>query len=128
MFVAEIFRQRFPEFRDPALYPNAVLDFWAGIAGAIVNGDRWGQLHDHGVSLVLAHHLVIAGRNKEASEVGGTPGEVKGPLNSRTVDKVTNSWNSAAVSEKDAGFWNSTSYGQEYIRLARWIGAGGIQL
>lgn len=128
MFVAETFRQQFPEFSDPELYSNAVLDFWSGVAGALVNVDRWAQLYDHGVSLVLAHHLVIADRNRAASEAGGTPGEVKGPLNSRTVDKVTNSWNSGAVSEEKAGFWNSTTYGQQYIRMARMIGAGGLQL
>jgi hypothetical protein len=128
MFVVETFRQQFREFSDPELYEKPVLEFWAAVAGAVVNADRWANLSDYGVSLFVAHHLVLSRRNEEAAAAGGTPGEVKGPLASRSVDSVSNSWNSGAASEEDAGFWNSTSYGQRYIRLARMVGAGGIQL
>jgi hypothetical protein len=128
MFTPSEFRKQHPEFSDPALYSDAVLGFWSGLAGTFLQEDRWGALRDYGISLFVGHHLVIARRNEDAAAAGGTPGEVKGPLTSRSVDSVSNSWNSGAASEEDAGFWNSTSYGQRYIRLARMVGAGGIQL
>lgn len=128
MFAAETFRQQFPEFSDPARYSNAVLDFWAGIAGALVNPDRWAQLSDYGVSLFVAHHLVIARRNEEAEAAGGTAGEVKGPLTSRTVDKVSNSYDAGKATLTNAGFWNMTSYGVRFYQLVRMIGGGGVQL
>lgn len=127
MFAPTTFRQQFPEFRDPAQYSDAVLEFWAEVAGSLV-GERWGDLRDYGVSLVVAHHLVIAFRNQESAAAGGNVGEAKGPLASRTVGDVTNTWHSSAVTEQGAGFWNATTYGQQYIRLARMMGAGGMQL
>lgn len=128
MFSPSEFRRQFPEFSDPGLYSDPVLGFWSGIAGALLNTARWGELLDQGVSLFVAHHLTVARRNEDASAAGGTPGEVKGPLTSRSVDKVSNSWDASQVSMTDAGFWNMSSYGIRFYQLARMTGAGGIQL
>lgn len=128
MCTPQTFRQLLPEFADPAAYPEPVIEFWRGLADRLLNKDRWGDLLEYGTALYIAHHLVIGRRDKQAALAGGTPGEVKGPLSSRTVDKVTNSWDAKAVARADAGFWNATSYGARFYQLAQIVGAGGMQL
>ncbi|MBX9696911.1 MAG: DUF4054 domain-containing protein [Alphaproteobacteria bacterium] len=47
---------------------------------------------------------------------------------SKSVGGVSVGYDSTAQSEKDAGWWNRTTYGQQFIRLVRIFGAGAIQL
>ncbi|CAM2295246.1 DUF4054 domain-containing protein [Ralstonia mannitolilytica] len=122
------FRATFPEFSDTTKYPDASIEFWMGIAVSLVNPDRWGVLTDQGVSLVTAHHLVMGQRDQAAAAVGGAPGEVKGPTASKSVDKVSVSYDTGAVALSDAGFWNLTTYGVRFMTIARAMGAGGMQL
>lgn len=122
------FRAIFPEFTDPAKYTDASIEFWMGIAASLVNPDRWGVLTDQGIALVTAHHLVLAQRDQATAAVGGAPGEVKGPTASKSVDKVSVSYDTGAVALSDAGFWNLTTYGLRFMTIAREMGAGGMQL
>lgn len=122
------FRTDFPEFTDSTKYTDASIEFWMGIAVSFVNPDRWGVLTDLGVALVTAHHLVMGQRDQVAAAVGGAPGEVKGPTASKSVDKVSVSYDAGAVALSDAGFWNLTTYGIRFMTIARTMGAGGMQL
>ncbi|CAJ0701592.1 hypothetical protein LMG19089_02877 [Ralstonia edaphis] len=122
------FRQDFPEFGNTTTYPDSSVSFWMGIAVSLVNPDRWGVLTDQGIELVTAHHLVLAQRDQAAAAVGGVPGEVKGPTASKSVDKVSVSYDTGAVTLTDAGFWNLTTYGVRFMTIARAMGAGGMQL
>ncbi|CAJ0719394.1 hypothetical protein LMG6871_02834 [Ralstonia edaphis] len=122
------FRTDFPEFTDSTKYTDASIQFWMGIAVSFVNPDRWGVLTDLGVALVTAHHLVLGQRDQAAAAVGGVPGEIKGPTASKSVDKVSVSYDTGAVALSDAGFWNLTTYGVRFMTIARAMGAGGMQL
>ena len=122
------FRQDFPEFGNTTTYPDSSVTFWMTIAVSLVNPDRWGVLTDQGIELVTAHHLVLAQRDQAAAAVGGVPGEVKGPTASKSVDKVSVSYDTGAVALSDAGFWNLTTYGVRFMTIARAMGAGGMQL
>jgi len=122
------FRQDFPEFGNTTTYQDASVSFWMTIAVSMVNPDRWGVLTDQGIELVTAHHLALAKRDQDASAAGGTPGEVKGPTSSKSVDKVSVSYDTGAVTLQDAGFWNLTTYGVRFLTIARAMGAGGLQL
>ena len=122
------FRQDFPEFGNTTTYPDSSVTFWMTIAVSLVNPDRWGVLTDQGIELVTAHHLVLAQRDQAAVAVGGAPGEVKGPTASKSVDKVSVSYDAGAVALSDAGFWNLTTYGIRFMTIARTMGAGGMQL
>lgn len=86
------------------------------------------ELTDIGVGLVTAHHVALGTRNTNTSAVGGVPGQVAAPQSSKSVDKVSAGYDTAAVTNKDAGFWNSTMYGIQYYTLALTMGAGGLQL
>ncbi|UXZ62335.1 DUF4054 domain-containing protein [Burkholderia multivorans] len=122
------FRQSFPEFNDTTTYPDSLVQFWMTVAVSLVNADRWGDLTDLGIALVTAHHLALAVKDQKMAAVGGVPGQVTGPQSSKAVDKVSASYDTAAVAIKDGGFWNATMYGVRYLSLAMMMGAGGMQL
>ncbi|KVD52067.1 DUF4054 domain-containing protein [Burkholderia ubonensis] len=121
------FRQSFPEF-DATTYSDPLVQFWLTVAVSLVNAERWGELTDLGVALVTAHHLALAAKDQKTAAIGGVPGQVTGPQSSKSVDKVSASYDTAAVASKDGGFWNGTMYGVRYLSLAQMMGAGGMQL
>lgn len=121
------FRQAFPEF-DQADYPDSLVQLWLTVAVSLVNAERWAELTDVGVGLVTAHHLAMATKDQKTAGVGGVPGQVSAPQSAKSVDKVSASYDTAAVAIKDGGFWNGTMYGIRYLSLAMMMGAGGMQL
>ncbi|TDV39534.1 uncharacterized protein DUF4054 [Paraburkholderia caballeronis] len=122
------FRQSFPEFADDATYPDPVVQIWLTVAVSLVNPLRWVELTDIGVGLVTAHHLALSIRDHKTAAVGGVPGQVAAPQTSKSVDKVSASYDTSAVTIDGAGFWNSTMYGIRYLTMARMMGAGGLQV
>lgn len=122
------FRINFPEFGDTELYPTEQIRFWSDLAELQVLECVWKKALNKGLSLYVAHELVIAGQNKKTSQVGGAPGTFGGIANNKTVGSATIAYDSNSTSEKDAGYWNQTNYGKQFIRLARIFGAGAIQL
>lgn len=128
MLTPSVFRQQFPEFQDPAIYSDQVIGFWDAIALARLDADTWDDALPGGEALFVAHHLVLAARDQASIEVGGVSGGVSGLMQSKSIDKVSVSYDVSRISYEDAGFWNATSYGIRFWQLARMIGAGGVQL
>lgn len=122
------FRSEFPEFADVSVYPDPQLDFWAALAEQMVVQNVWNDCYTLGVKLYVAHEITLAFQNKKASDSGGPSGGSGGPAQSKTVGAVSVSYDTNVTSEKDAGWWNLTTYGKQFIRLARIFGAGCIQL
>lgn len=123
-----LFRKSFPEFADLDRYPDDMVTFWSTLATAQVNSCRWGAMTLNGIYLYTAHEITLAAQNQKAAVIGGVPGSTSGPVNSKTVGSVTASYDTAQAAEKDAGYWNLTTYGKQFIRLARIFGAGPVQL
>lgn len=122
------FRTNFPEFADAIKYPDGTITFWSNIAEKMVLEKRWCDMWSEGVQLFTAHNLVLAVANQTASSTGALPGQTSGPVNSKTVGSASVSYDTQAGIEKDAGHWNLTTYGKQFIHLARMFGAGAIQL
>lgn len=122
------FRTAFPEFSDIGKYPDAMLTFWSNFATIQVDPKRWGVQANVGIFLYVAHEITLASQNLSAAGIGGVPGGTSGPVNSKTVGSVSVSYDSAQAAEKDAGWWNLTQYGKQFIRLARIFGSGVVQL
>lgn len=122
------FRVDFPEFADAVAYPDGQLTFWSDIAEKLVVECAWGDLYDFGVQLLVAHNLVMAKASKNSAATGALPGGLAGQQNSKTVGSVSVGYDSAAAAEKDAGMYNTTTYGKQFIHYARLFGAGAIQL
>lgn len=128
VFNADVFRTTFPEFTDAVTYPTPMIDFWAGLAQLQVPPCIWKDCWIQGVSLYTAHELVLAAQNAKTGTIGGVPGVSGGIANTKTVGSVTVGYDTTSTAEKDAGYWNLTNYGKQFIRLARIFGAGAIQL
>lgn len=122
------FRQTFPAFTDTATYTDAMITFWLDIANKALNVRRWGTLLDLGLSLYVAHNLVLEKQAGEAAAGGGDPGSSSGVISSESVDKASIAFDTARGTEEDAGHWNLTTYGTRFLRYSRMAGAGGIQV
>lgn len=122
------FRLDFPEFADTTAYPNSQIQFWATVAEKQVVQCVWDNMYETGVKLYVAHELVIARQNALTAANGGVPGQSGGIANSKTVGSVSVAYDANTQTEKDAGWWNRSTYGQQFIRLARLFGAGCVQL
>lgn len=127
MVIAD-FRAEFPEFSDTVAYPDAQLNFWASIAEKQVVQSIWTTLYTFGVKLYVAHEITMATQNVKTAAVGGAPGQSGGIASSKAVGAVNVSYDPNTTTERDAGWWNMTNYGKQFIRLARMFGAGVIQL
>lgn len=129
---AASFRQVFREFRDVNLYDDNVIGFWVNLATdtsagpALLNPARWGNLLDLGTMLFAAHHMALGAADQAMANVGGVPGQLKGPVTSKSVDKVAASYEASRVTFDDAPFWNQTSYGIRFLNYSRMVGAGGV--
>ncbi|UGB46994.1 DUF4054 domain-containing protein [Frateuria edaphi] len=122
------FRTDFPEFTSESTYPNATIALWLNVASLSLPADRWGTLLDIGTELFVAHHLATGARDQATAANGGVPGSVQGPVASKSVDKVSVSYDTGAMAIEGGDFWNGSRYGIEFLRMARMAGAGGIQL
>lgn len=122
------FRAAFPEFTSTTKYTETSITFWASVAEQQVRKAVWGNLWCQGVQLYVAHEITLAAQNAASAAAGGTPGQQGGIANSKTVGSMSVGYDSSTSTEKDAGWWNLTTYGKQFIRLARIFGAGVRQL
>ena len=124
----------FPRFdtsavTDPAAVqfgPDA-LNYWLVAATQMINQARFGNLYYMACELFMAHNLAL----EAYSEQGGNqtiPGLAKGMIASSTAGNVSVVYNNAAVMELDAGHWNFTTFGLRFIKLARLLCAGPLQV
>lgn len=121
-------RADFPEFANITTFPDASVNFWLSVAVLSLDPLRWDTMLDVGTELFVAHHLALSAREAETVAAGGIPGAVKGIVTNKAVDKVSVGMDASSVSLTDGGFWNMTTYGIQFLQLARMIGAGGIQV
>ena len=115
------FREDFPEFASETTYPDPQITFWSEIAEKRLIVSRWADLYAHGVELATAHYLTVAAKNAVS------PGGAQGLQTSKSVGDVSASYDVQAISLKDGGQWNMTSYGRQFLELARLCGMGGYQ-
>lgn len=122
------FRKEFTEFTDTTKYPSPLITLWATVAEQMVDSCRWKGMYTTGVKLYVAHEISIAVQDIKTAKVGGAPGTSGGIANTKTVGSATIGFDSQATTEKNAGWWNRTTYGQQFYRLSRIFGAGSVQL
>lgn len=127
-FDTAAFRKNFPEFNSTELYPTAQVEFWGNFCAQQLPPDIWKSAWTMGVSLYLAHELTLSRQNAAAAAIGGTPGQQGGVATQKTVGSVSVQYDAQSMSEKDAGWWNLTTYGKQFIRLVRIYGTRCVQL
>lgn len=122
------FRESMPMFADTDLYPTAQFNFYLNMGKKLLPESRWDDLLDEGLTFFVAHYLTLYLRSMDAVAIGGDAGQVTGNETSKSVDSASYSVDVSSVSLIDAGHWNQTTFGIQFLQLARMIGAGGIQL
>ena len=122
------FRADFPEFASTSQYTPSQVNYWLEFAYSMLNAGRWGRQLDFGVSMFAAHNLALEARAMKEAEKGGIPGAQVGPVNSKSVDKVSIGYDTSSGIEVGAGHWNMTIYGTRFIRMAKMFGAGPVQI
>ncbi|EAA1659245.1 TPA: DUF4054 domain-containing protein, partial [Escherichia coli] len=86
------------------------------------------KLFPYFAELFVAHYMTLWAADSRAMLVGGPGGSTNGVQSSKSVDKVSVSYDTSATLNPDAGFWNNTRYGAEFYQLITMFGAGGRQL
>lgn len=139
MITPDSFRVDLPEFASTTAYPDVVVAYFLALANLLLNVAVWGvspaaatnppvALIDFGLELFVAHNLVYEKQSMDAATRGATPGLTTGPISSKSVDKVSISYDTAGGLQLDAGHWNDTTYGKRFINLARMLGSAPIQV
>ncbi|MCE2563375.1 DUF4054 domain-containing protein [Komagataeibacter sp. FNDCF1] len=124
---ASDFLTLFPEFSDTTRYPTATITMWLTVAAQFVDQRRWGDSYNLGLSLFVAHELVLGQQAAIASAAGSVPGVTTGVVASKSVGPLSKSYDTSISKYDDAGFWNLSSYGQRYWYFMGLFGTGGHQ-
>lgn len=123
------FRQTFPQFSDAATYPDQSVQMRLTLADVLISESRFGpDAYPYVVCLFVAHYMVLQAADSRSSAAGGAGGANSGILSSKSVDKVSASYDASNTLNPDAGFWNNTRYGSEFWEYLMIFGAGAIQL
>jgi hypothetical protein len=118
----------YPEFSNAATYPEAAFTLFANEAATMMNVGRWGAMYNDGYELFVAHKLMLYKRRQDTAALNAYPGLGKGVLNSESPGQVSLSYDTTASTEERGGMYNETEYGREFLRKARLVGMGAVQV
>ena len=124
---AQTFREAFPQF-TPDAFSDSQIEFWLNLCTRQMAKDRWGELYQNGLLLLLAHNLTLQ-KAASTSPTGGMDAAA-GPVIAKSmsaggVSLSENKAGTTATANLNAGHFNDTIYGKQYWQLAQMIGAGG---
>ncbi|VUT17279.1 hypothetical protein SB6413_02226 [Klebsiella pasteurii] len=125
----EQFRAAFPQFDDETKYPTPMIQARLALADALLSESRFGEdVFPYVVGLYVAHYLYLYAADMRGLAVGTAGGANSGVQTSKSVDKVSVSYDASATLDPNAGFWNNSRYGSEFWEYLMLFGAGAIQL
>lgn len=123
------FRTAFPQFSDPNAYPDMIITARLALADVLLRQDRFGaEVFPYVAGLFVAHYMFLYAADKRSAAVGGAGGANSGVQSSKSVDKVSVSYDTGTTLNPDAGFWNNSRYGSEFWEYLMMFGAGAVQL
>jgi hypothetical protein len=114
------FKVRFPEFVTIA---DARIQIFLDLSVLEVGEGAWGTLYEEGVFLLAAHQLQLDLNRQAGSTTGGAS---VSNVESRSIGDVSVSFGSINSDSVSATWYNSTVYGQNYLRLKRRMGMGMV--
>ena len=123
------FRRDFPQFSDTAKYPDPQVQFRLNLADTLLSENTTGkELFPYFAELFVAHYMTLWAADSRAAAAGGAGGSSSTVQASKSVDKVSVSYDNSMTLNPDAGFWNNSRYGAEFYQMITMFGAGGRQL
>lgn len=125
----EQFREMFPQFENTTTYPTPMISARLALADVLLSESRFGEeIFPYVVGLFVAHYMALYAADMRGVAVGSAGGANSGVQTSKSVDKVSVSYDASVTLNPDAGFWNNTRYGSEFWEYLMIFGAGAIQL
>ena len=128
MITSQQFRMDYPEFASTSIFPSSQIDYWLTMGYSFLNADRWGDQLTVGVELFAAHNLSLEGKAQLDAKDNGVPGYSPGLIIAKTVGPVGIKYENKVTQENNSGHWGFTIYGLRFIRIARLMGAGPMQI
>ena len=122
------FRILRPGLNDPQGYPDALIQHYLTLGIKQLDPCRWQDLLVEGLCDWVAHYVVVQKRNAQALERGAVSGNAIGRVTSKSVGGVSVNYDVSGTIETDGGHWNTTTYGSAFLRNARMVGSGGVQI
>lgn len=103
---------------------EAEIDLWLSEAMGALPESRWRNLWRRGVVYYAAYNIVLM----QMIANGGLSGlaGMTGTPTSKSVDGISQSYNSGAISSDNPGIKNACAYGLLYIDLAQKVGIGAL--
>lgn len=129
-FTPSEFREDFPAFSDPAIFPDQRVIFYTNLAALNLTQSKWGQTWTYGCGLYVAHNLAIENHvmgdpnNPSGSYGYGAGGVASG--GTKTVGRVSKSVSYDTTFYKNAGDYAETEWGRILWRFIKMFGAGGM--
>lgn len=121
------FRADFPEFASTTVYPNSMVDFYIGLSVNMLNPGKFAEQFQYAQELFVAHTITIEAKAIKESSGGGIPGTMAGGIpTSKSVDKVSVSYDASVIMDQAAGHWNMSVYGIRLWQLMKLFGSGPI--
>ena len=117
------FRAAMPRF-TAALAPDALVQTYIDIAGAVVREERWHALWREGMRLFVAHFLTLYLRDEPESDGRAAllaAAEGGSRVASETVGEVSVAY-AAGEKSRAWGCFYETTYGRQFATLARALG------
>lgn len=124
---AATFRKNFPEFASVAAYPAGPVDFWLGVADAMLSR-RFGSMRDYAMQLFAAHNLALEKAAQKTASKGGVPGANTGAVSQKSVGPGSISYDSQSAIEENAGNFNLTTFGTRFYQMLEIFNAGPVQV
>jgi hypothetical protein len=124
------FRLHFPPFADTTTYPDPQVQFFIDMASVMCDPRIWCQLQQMGVEFLTAHFLTMQQytmRGGASGTGGGVPGMSTGIASSKSVSRVSVSYDQSLGSMEGWGPFNYTIYGRQYAWWAQMAGTGGYE-
>ncbi|NBI40162.1 DUF4054 domain-containing protein [[Haemophilus] felis] len=115
MPLQERFLLRYPEFNDTD--PEQVGIFLED-AQAEVFEPRWGRLYERGVMALTAHFLAVQKR------IALSGGNAEKPVVAESAGELSASYAMSIATSSLDEFYQTTAYGQEFLRLRKLVGVG----
>ena len=122
------FRLDFPAFTNTTIYPDAMVQWNITWATNLMNATSWGNMYTQGMELLVAHLSFLNAQQNLAAAAGGAPGIAKGLIASESAGAVSLGYDTLSATEERGGSYNLTQWGQQFIRLARLVGMGPVQV
>lgn len=129
-FTPNEFREGFPAFADPAVFPNQRIIFYTNLAVLNLTKAKWKQTWPYGCGLYVAHNLaiekhVIGDPDNPSGNYGyGSGGVASGET--KTIGRVSKSASYDTTFYKNAGDYAETEWGRILWRYIKMFGAGGM--